>query len=377
MTIACDFFPLANPGVRGLKPYLPGKPVSELERELGIKDIIKLASNENPLGPSPMAMAAVAEQLPETAIYPDGSGYRLKQKLAQKMAVDAECITLGNGSNDVLVLLANAFLSPQTNAVFSQYCFAVYPIATQSMAAQGKVAPANPEDHPMPLGHNLQAMAGQVDGNTRLVFIANPNNPTGSWVNPAELKDFVASMPSGVIVVIDEAYLEYAAAGQGADAIQWLAKFPNLVVCRTFSKAYGLAGLRVGYCVSNPQIADLLNRVRQPFNVNNLALAGAEAGLDDMVFIKRTRDCNEQGMAILADGLQQLKLGFLPSAGNFLLVRVGAQAMEIYQRLLESGVIVRPVNNYGLDHYLRVTIGTESQIQVLLAALRRVIRDGA
>jgi len=377
MTIACDFFPLANAGIRGLKPYLPGKPISELERELGISNIIKLASNENPLGPSPMAMAAVKEQLPETAIYPDGSGYRLKHKLAQHLAVDAECLTLGNGSNDVLVLLANAFLSPQTNAVFSEFCFAVYPIATQSMGARGKVAPANPEHHPMPLGHDLKAMAALVDENTRLVFIANPNNPTGTWVSPDHLKDFMANIPPAVIVVIDEAYLEYATAGQGADAVKWVVEFPNLVVSRTFSKAYGLAGLRIGYCVSHPQIADLLNRVRQPFNVNNLALAAAEAALDDTEFIHQSRVCNEQGLQLLGEGLRDLDLGYLPSAGNFLLVRVGGQAQQIYQRLLESGMIVRPVNNYGLDNYLRITIGTADQNQALLAALGQAIRDGA
>ena len=272
--MTCDYTALAAPGVRELMPYKPGKPIDELERELGISDSIKLASNENPLGTSPAAMAAIRDQIDDLWLYPDATGYGLKATLAERHDIDAARITLGNGSNDVLVLLAEAFLTPGTNAVYSKYCFAVYPIATQATGAQARVAPALANDHERaPLGHDLAAMGELIDTDTRLVFIANPNNPTGTWLGQAELRAFIEGVPEQTLVVVDEAYTEYTGGLDCPDASRWLDEFPNLVVTRTFSKAYGLAGLRVGYALSNPQVSDLLNRIRQPFNVNSLGRA--------------------------------------------------------------------------------------------------------
>src|SRR5690349_4363259 len=254
---------LAPAGVRTLAPYIPGKPLEELEREYGIRDSIKLASNENPLGPGPRALEAIAQTSRQIGLYPDGSGFKLKQALARKHGCSTDSITLGNGSNDVLVLLAEAFLSPQSEAVYSQYTFAVYPIAVQATGATARVAPANPDGHAMPLGHDLDGMARLINERTRLVFVANPNNPTGTWVGAGALKRFIAALPEQTLVVVDEAYIEYVDDPDFPDASRWLGEFPNLIVTRTFSKVYGLAGLRVGYALSNPGVADMLNRVRQ------------------------------------------------------------------------------------------------------------------
>ena len=364
-----DYNDLAVPGVRELKPYTPGKPTSELEREYGVRDSIKLASNENPLGASPMAIEAIRGELDELWLYPDANGYFLKQALAERHDVDPACITLGNGSNDVLVFLAQVFLRPGLEAVFSQYCFAVYPIATQMVGATARVAPALPRDHVMPLGHDLRALYERIGPDTRLVFVANPNNPTGTWLDGARLEDFVASLPPRVICVVDEAYTEYAESDRLGDASTWLARFPNLVVTRTFSKAYGLAGLRVGYALSNPGVADLLNRVRPAFNVNSLALTAARAALADQAFIERSREVNSRGMNQLATGLEALGARVIPSAANFILAEFDRSGAELNERLLRAGVIVRPVANYGLDNYLRITIGTTEQNQRVLSAL--------
>lgn len=369
-----DYSDLAAPGVRELKPYLPGKPISELEREYGVSDSIKLASNENPLGASPKAIEAARAELDDAWLYPDANGFHLKQALAEKHDVPVEAITLGNGSNDVLVFLAQAFLQPGLEAVFSQYAFAVYPIATQMVGATAKIAPALPVDHPaMPLGHDLRGLFERVGEKTRLVFVANPNNPTGTWLDGERLKDFVGSLPPHVICVVDEAYTEYAESNTLGDASTWLEEFPNLVVTRTFSKAYGLAGLRVGYALSNPGIADLLNRVRPAFNVNAPALAAARAALDDHEFIAETRRMNSAGKQQLSEGFEKLGLTVIPSAANFLLVGFDRPGAELNEPLLERGVIVRPVGNYGLDNYLRITIGTRRQNERLLSALSEVI----
>lgn len=367
-----DFKKMAVPGVQQLKPYIPGKPISELERELGISNIIKLASNENPLGPSPLAMAAIEQEMSELALYPDGNGFELKKALAAKHQVDMSCITLGNGSNDVLVLLAEAFLTPEHNAIYSQYSFAVYPIAIQAVGAGHQMIPATSWDHEQPLGCDLPAMQAAINEQTRMIFIANPNNPTGSFLHAAELHDFIAAVPEDVIVVLDEAYLEYSPAEQRVDGSQWLQEFDNLVITRTFSKAYGLAGFRVGYCLSNPDIADVLNRIRQPFNVNSLALAAAEAALGDEAFLQESMQVNAAGMAMLEQACQQLNLRYVPSKGNFLLVDFGQDAMPIYQRMLELGVITRPVANYGLPECLRITIGSVTEMQRLVAVLEEV-----
>jgi histidinol-phosphate aminotransferase len=371
-----DYSELAVPGVRRLQPYTPGKPIEELEREYGISDSIKLASNENPLGASPRALAAAREALDGAALYPDANGYELKRALAARHGLDAECVTLGNGSNDVLVFIAQTFLGASRKSLFSQYCFAVYPIVTQMVGAEAAVAPALPADHPvMPLGHDLRALYQRVDSDARVIWIANPNNPTGTWLEGERIQDFLASLPGHVICVVDEAYTEYAMSDSLGDASQWLERFPNLVVTRTFSKAYGLAGLRVGYALSNPGIAGLLNRVRPAFNVNAPALAAARAALDDHAFIERSRQMNAAGLAQLQQGLSALGAKTFPSAANFLLARFDRSGAELNESLLRQGVIVRPVGNYGLQNDLRITVGTESQNRRLLDALGRVLED--
>lgn len=367
-----DFKKMAVPGVQKLNPYIPGKPISELERELGIDNIIKLASNENPLGPSPKAMAAIQSEMNELALYPDGNGFALKKALAKKHDVDMDCITLGNGSNDVLVLLAEAFLSSEHNAVYSQYSFAVYPIAVQAVGAEHQMIPATPWETEMPLGCDLPAMHAAINDKTRLVFVANPNNPTGSFLSKDELYAFIKNVPDHVIMVLDEAYLEYSPADERVDGSQWLKEFDNLVITRTFSKAYGLAGFRVGYCLSNPDIANVLNRIRQPFNVNSLALAAATAALDDEAFLQQSLQVNAAGMQLLEDKCQDLGLRYVPSKGNFILVDFGEDAMPIYQKMLELGVITRPVANYGLPNCLRITIGTETEMQRLIDVMDQV-----
>jgi|SRR5690554_1911251 len=366
------FNKLAVPGVQKLKPYIPGKPISELERELGIDNIIKLASNENPLGPSPKAMAAIEGLLPELALYPDGNGFELKKTLAEKHGVGMDQITLGNGSNDVLVLLAEAFLTPAHNAIYSQYSFAVYPIAIQAIGASHKMVPALDWDNASPLGCDLAAMQAAIDGQTRMIFIANPNNPTGSFLPADDLFNFIKSVPKDVIMVLDEAYLEYSPESERVDGSQWLNEFDNLVITRTFSKAYGLAGLRVGYSLSHPDIANILNRIRQPFNVNSLALKAAEAAISDDKFIASSMQINASGLAQLTACCEALNLRYVPSKGNFLLVDFQQDAMPIYNQLLHKGIITRPVANYGLPDCLRITIGSEAQMQRLTSVLTEI-----
>jgi histidinol-phosphate aminotransferase len=352
---------LAVANVQTLAPYVPGKPIEELERELGIRDIIKLASNENPFGPSPAAIEAMQRAVADTWLYPDGSGHLLRHKLAAKLGVAPNQITLGNGSNDALVLLAEAFLKPGLEAVFSQYAFAVYPIAIQATGATGVAVPALGPDTALPLGHDLAAIARAVNDRTRVVFIANPNNPTGTWVTAAELESFIAGLPPHVIVALDEAYFEYTAGLPLQNGIDWLERFPNLVVFRTFSKAYGLAGVRVGYAVSHPGVADMLNRVRQAFNVSTVGLAGAAAALDDTLHVSAAVNVAIAERARLTARLTSLGARVIPSAGNFLLVHVGPNARQKYDALLRKGVIVRPVANYQLPEHLRITLGTVEQ----------------
>lgn len=366
MSDANPFHDLAVPGVRGLMPYQPGKPVSELERELGIRGAVKLASNESPLGPSPRALEAADAALPELARYPDGGGYHLKARLAAHLGVAPERITLGNGSNDVLELVARTFAGPGDEVVYSRHAFVVYALAAQAVGARGVEVPARD------FGHDLEAMAAAVTPATRLVFVANPNNPTGTWVGREPLKAFLAGLPEHVIPVVDEAYFEYVAEPDYPDALQWLERFPRLVVTRTFSKAYGLAGLRVGYGVSHPDLAELLNRVRQPFNVNSLALAAAEAALDDLAHLERGVSLNRREMARVTAALEARGVPFIPSVGNFVTVDAGGPAGPVYEALLREGVIVRPVAGYGLPHHLRVSLGLEEENDRFLAALDRV-----
>jgi histidinol-phosphate aminotransferase len=362
------FLNLAVPGIGGLKPYLPGKPISELERELGITHSIKLASNENPLGVSEKVIQAINQCTTELSRYPDGGGFQLRQRLAEKHTVDPACITLGNGSNDVLDMVARVFLSPDVESLFSQYAFAVYPISSQAAGAKLRVAPAKS------YGHDLDRMLQMITPKTRVIWIANPNNPTGTWLKEDELYAFLHQLPAHVIVVLDEAYFEYVEAHDFPDGTAWLEKFPNLIVTRTFSKAYGLASLRVGYGLSNPALADLLNRVRQPFNVNTLAQTAALAALDDQAFIQRSIALNNKGMQQYRSGFEALGLDYIPSTGNFITVDVGEDASGIDQALLREGCITRPIANYGLPNHLRISIGLEEENDRLLTTLKKVLK---
>jgi histidinol-phosphate aminotransferase len=369
---------LAVAHVRALSPYQPGKPLKELERELGVTDVIKLASNENPLGPSPLALAAMRRSLQESWLYPDGSGHELKHGLAKHLGVQPRQLTLGNGSNDLLVLLAEAFLTPDSNAVFSQYGFAIYALVTQAAGARGRAVPAFPAETPLrpgrqPLGHDLDAMARAVDTDTRLVFLANPNNPTGTWLDRGELRRFVASIPASTLIVLDEAYFEFGLPLGCQDGITWLGEHPNLVVLRTFSKAYGLAGMRVGYGVSHPGVADILNRVRQPFNVGSVAMDGALAALQDSLHVARGVVLASEGREYLTRELHSLGLTVIPSAANFVTVSVPGSGARVYEQLLHQGIIVRPLAGYGLPQYLRISTGTQAHNERLIAALRNCL----
>lgn len=364
---------LIAPPVQKLSPYVPGKPLEELEREYGIRDSIKLASNENPLGPGPLAREAMTLAGQQIGLYPDGNGFALKRALADKHGVSMDSITLGNGSNDLLVMIAESFLTPAVEAVYSQYAFAIYAIAVQACGAVARVAPALPADSQMPLGHDLEAMAGLVNENTRIVFVANPNNPTGTSLQAAPLRDFLAKLPATTLAVVDEAYIEYVDDPQFPDSSAWLSEFANLIVVRTFSKAYGLAGLRVGYALSHPGVADALNRVRQAFNVNSIALAAATAALADQKHIAKSAAVNREGLSLVVPALQALGVRPLPTQGNFVLVDLGRPAAPIYESLLRQGVIVRPVANYGLPNHLRITIGTPEQNRRMLSALESAV----
>lgn len=361
------FLRLSAPGLSELQPYIPGKPISELQRELGIGSAIKLASNENPLGPSPRVAEAILAALPEIGRYPDGGGFDLRRVLAERHGVELEAVTLGNGSNDVLDMVARVFLWPGVEAVFSEHAFAVYPIATQAVGATARVAPARA------FGHDLEALRERITERTRVVFIANPNNPTGTWLRRGELWVFIASLPETVMVVVDEAYTEYVDDPDYPDASRWIHEFPNLIVTRTFSKAYGLAGFRIGYGVSHPQVAELLNRVRQPFNVNSLAQVAALAALEDRAHLQWVIETNRAGMGQLTSGFASLGLESIPSAANFVTVNLARGSGPVYEALLRKGCIARPVSNYGLPNHLRVSIGLADENDRFLTALDEVL----
>jgi len=369
-----DWLKRTAPGIAGLHPYIPGKPLDELERELGLTDTIKLASNENPLGPSPLGWSAAQKVAGEINLYPDDTGYRLRHKLAEKFSIAPQGITLGAGSSDVIDMVARTFLSPGVNAVFSEHSFAMYPIYTQASGADAHVAAPYPADHPeMPYGHDLDAMLGQIDASTRVVFIANPNNPTGTWIEGDALTAFLDRVPSDVVIVLDEAYTEYVTLEGFPNGLQLLARYPNMIVTRTFSKIYGLAGLRIGYGVSSPELASVIQRVRHPFNANLIALAAAEAALDDEQFLVQSRNVNSAGMQQLKSGFDDMGLKVIPSVANFLTVDLEREAAPINQALLEQGVIVRPVANYKMPNHLRITIGSENENRTFLAAFRRAM----
>jgi histidinol-phosphate aminotransferase len=365
----CD---LAPSYIRAIAPYQPGKPISELERELGITGIVKLASNENPLGASPAAVAAMQEAIKTIALYPDGNGFDLKDALVKRYGVTHANVTLGNGSNDLLELAARAFLAPGDKVVYSAHAFAVYALATQAVGATGITVPATKD-----FGHDLPAMLKAAkDGKAKMVFIANPNNPTGTFLSADELLTFMRGLPESILMVLDEAYNEYLPEDKRYDSVSWLKEFPNLIISRTFSKAYGLAGLRVGYALAHEQVTDMINRVRQPFNVNSVAQAAAVAALRDTSFVKKTFELNRRGMLQVTEGLTRLGLEYIPSFGNFVAFRIG-NAAAMYRRLLELGVIVRPIANYDMADWLRVSIGLESENAKFLAALEKAMNQQA
>ena len=355
---------LAPDHVRKIAPYVPGKPIDELAREHAIDPatIVKLASNENPRGPSPKALAAIAAAAADITRYPDGNGFAVKAALSRKLRVSPDSIVLGNGSNDVLELVTLAFLRPGDHAVYAQHAFAVYPLATQARGATGIVVPAKA------FAHDLDAMLAAITPTTRIVFVANPNNPTGTWHRPSSVRAFLGAVPRNVFVVLDEAYNEYLEPNDDASSTQWIADHPNLIVTRSFSKAYGLAALRIGYGAMDPAVADVVNRVRQPFNVNALAQAAALAALDDADYVAESRRLNREGIRQLEAGLRKLNATMLPSHGNFVLVDVG-DGTRVYHALLHQGVIVRPVANYGLPQWIRVTVGLPAENERFLSAL--------
>lgn len=361
-----DFRGLANACIRTLTPYQPGKPIEELERELGITSSIKLASNENPLGPSPKAILAAQGALHKAHFYPDGGCFELKQTLSQLLSVKPEQITVGNGSENILELIVKAYLHQDDTAVISKYAFLTIPILVQSYGARLNVAPAHN------WGHDIQGMLHAIDEKTRILFLVNPNNPTGTYINKTDFHKLMAAVPSHVLVVVDEAYAEYISAADYPDTIQYLDKYPNMIITRTFSKAYGLAALRLGYAVSSPDIADILNRARLPFNVNTIAAKAICAAVNDQEHVKKSVEMNRQGMQQLEKGLQQLKLNYIPSIGNFITIDVG-NGLKMYHTLLHEGVIVRPLKAYDMPKHIRVTIGTPEQNERFLLTMKKIL----
>lgn len=367
--MAVDFSDLAHEGVRALRPYEPGKPIDELERELGISNIVKLASNENPLGPGERAVVAIRGEVEQMHLYPDGNAFNLKRALSRKLHVAPEQLTIGNGSSDILDFVVRAFVTTEHEVMFSEHAFALYPILTRIVNA--KPVQVNARDW----GHDLEAMAAAVSDNTRVIFIANPNNPTGTWLKQKDLREFMIAIPDNVLVVLDEAYCEYVTEPDYANGIELLTGFDNLVVTRTFSKVHGLAGLRVGYGVSHPQLADYLNRVRPPFNANSLALVAAEAALTDRRHLDASIELNTRGMQQLEAAFRVLNLEYIRSVGNFVSVKMPVNGKVVFDALLQAGVIVRPVDNYGMPDYLRITVGTEAENNKFINALESVLAE--
>jgi histidinol-phosphate aminotransferase len=358
--------------VRAIAPYQGGKPISEVAREFGLDEarIVKLASNENPLGIPESAKRAMSAAMADLARYPDSNGFDLKAAISEKFGVPTEWVTLGNGSNDILELAARSLVSPGQSVVYSQYSFAVYPLATQAIGARAIVVAAKD------FGHDLPAMRASITDDTRLVFVANPNNPTGTFIDGEQIAAFIRSVPPHVVIVLDEAYTEYLSPSQRYDAFAWVAQHPNLIVSRSFSKAYGLAGLRIGFGIAQPGLTDLMNRLRQPFNVNSLAQAAAIAALQDEAFLKKSAEINSQGYLQLTAAFDQMGISYVPSVGNFVLFRAGDEenaGAKVNLALLKQGIIVRPVANYGLPQWLRVSIGLPEENEAFLSALKSVL----
>ena len=360
---------LVLPSVAALAPYEPGKPIEELQRELEIGEPVKLASNENPLGPSPRAIEAIKAALPELNRYPDGASYELRKKIAEHHKVGAERVFAASGSVEVINLLGFLFLRPGLNSVYSEHSFAIYPLATAAAGGEPRVAKTLDG-----YAHDLDAMAAMIDANTRLVFLGNPNNPTGTIYRQPEWKRFLARVPEHVVIVADEAYFEFVRDPEYPDSLDDHDDRRLIVTLRTFSKIFGLAGIRVGYAVARPDIIQMLHKVRQPFNVTSLAQVAAIAGMDDKAHIARTLRVNAEGMDYLEAEFQRLGLAYVPSHANFLLVEVG-DGRAIYDRLLRSGVIVRPMNGYGYPHHVRISVGLPEENRRLIAALGEALEQ--
>ena len=360
--------PPINPALKDLPTYQPGRPIEEVARELGLPaaQIIKLASNENPLGPSPAALAAMQHVLANINLYPDGNAFYLKHKLADKLNVQPDNLILGNGSNEIIEFVGHALMQPGVDVVVSQYCFAVYPLVTKLFGANLITVPARN------YGHDLPAMLKAITPQTRVVFVANPNNPTGTVVPKKELADFAHQIPANILLVIDEAYIEFL--DDPADFISEIRRGqkPNLLLMRTFSKIFGLAGLRLGYGIATPELIAGLEKVRQPFNINSIAQAGALAALDDAEHMRRTRDNNTQGLKFYAEAFQKLGLEFISSAGNFILVRVG-EGQRVFEAMQKLGVIVRPMGAYQLPEWIRISVGTPAENERCAKALNKVL----
>ena len=358
-----------NPALRDLPVYQPGRPIEEVARELGLdaKSVIKLASNENPLGPSPAALAAMEKALQSLHLYPDGNAFYLKQKLADTLSVEPRHLILGNGSNEIIEFVGHAFMSPGTEVIVSQYCFAVYPIVTKLFGAKLVVVPA------VNYGHDIRAMLEAITPQTRVMFVANPNNPTGTLARREDIVTLINEVPGHVLLVMDEAYLEFL--NDAVDLLPFVQRGlkPNLLLMRTFSKIYGLAGLRLGYGIGHPDLVGALEKVRQPFNINSLVQAGAMAALEDVEHVKRTRSNNFDGMRFLEHGLRQLDVPFIPSAANFVLAQVG-DGQGVFEQLQRQGVITRPMGGYQLPEFIRISVGTPEENRRCLAALKDALR---
>ena len=364
-----DPLSLAIPGIRSLRPYQPGKDIGEIQRELGLSDVIKLASNENPRAAKLDVWNSIQDIIPTISRYPDGGGQQLKIKIAKKLNVRPSQITLGNGSNDVLEMVGKCFVQSQNKIIISQHAFLVYELIATSLGAKLSVVPA------INWSHDLKGMQDSIDQDTRVIFIANPNNPTGTWVPKNDLEKFLASIPDHVLIVLDEAYFEYVREERYPNGIELLENYPNLIITRTFSKIYGLAGLRVGYSISSPEIAEILNRIRQPFNVNSFGYAAAMAVLENEMFVQESCDLNQREMAKITQELKILNLSWIPSVANFIAIDLQRPADPIVQHMLKNGVIVRPIANYGMPNFIRVTVGLETENRRALTALKAAIKD--
>ncbi len=354
---------LINSGIKGLTPYEPGKPIEDLEREYGIKNAIKLASNESPLGPSPKVLEVLKEVISGIHRYPDGNGSRLKEALSTRHSVSTDMLTLGNGSNDIIELVARCFLTPNDNAVYSKHAFAVYPLVTQSLGAQGIEVEAKD------WGHDLQAMLDAINDKTKVVFIANPNNPTGTFLERNEIIRFLEKIPSEVIVLLDQAYFDYSNYEMEDVPFSLVNNFPNLIISRTFSKAYGLAGLRVGFSVTSSSLADYLNRVRQPFNVNSIALSAAEVALDDTEHLEKCLKLNKQEKERFYKFFKSHQYSFIKSFANFISFDCKGNSNKVFNSLLLKGVITRSMEIYKMPNHLRVTIGLPEENSVFMESL--------